>query len=1626
MEDEDGEDDDEDDDEEDDEDEEDIDEQEAEVILMRNHDNDDFAANSAGEDVPLHVADDNEFVSDHEIDNDARENHNGLDDDDDDDDNMVIGDPPDNHYDYEQNAEEYDIQFDMGEEDDYYDDIVVNDENIDGDIDADQDDDDDDDDDAGQARFDEDEDFFDENDEDISHHMWNQISSSTPSSRSSNPSRHGALREIQVGLGVDSRGQIRGIRVNTDSGETDIMRTVDEELSRRGAVRVQIGATEGANVLDMLGSLMSGHGSGPDFSPPSWEASLNGNEYVIQARRPIRLHRTSNASNFPSFLNDMFAPPGSSSERRSNRNQTTTSSGGTTLHPLLSASDGRRGRLGHGSGRGTSIGDIFGSFISSIYNGGSSSGTTNSIWGDYNDDTSRQNRTVFSSRRKGLGPLVSDRRWGTDVGEIEPVGSRLPILGTAVESVLQDIIEDEKDEQGVSESHLTRKDSISSLNNNLLTGRNSNILMSTAASDIEEDIRQIMRSGASFTSEMNDDRFHDELVEEMAVVADSDDDDDDDNQSDPSPEGEADNEMVDGAVMDIQHEEDLEETADLANATISAPVELTSAEIFSVTDTYPTAQALMEVSVSQEQRAETVGNESTTQSTGELIRTRASLCPPDTEEEVWAALPLDMQIEFLNSIGRHADAHELFNREVEACGVDRDVIMSLPPELRTQALCEEQTERRRRSSSVGTSEFSISSDVPALEPHVQSTSSNNDSGSGSGGVVLASSTTSQNDANIFQTSNITSRIATTATMSENALFVESLPPELRHDVLLSAEEQFLLTLPDAMRQEARALRESHAFHIQLNSLNDDIRGATGSGGSVDFAQSIIRPGASDLNDLFNDIHRSDDSRRSGDQNYGTLASRSSHQRESPPLYPTVVNLGEDRLNTDLPYRKDLIIRLCRTMIVSSRSKYPRPLMRLLAVCCRYKAARCSILRTLFAALFHDTELMVSNLNRIACSSTDDTTTVSAATNQTASFFQSECDKVKMGFSMLSKTGAISYSRKLLSTLNYLVRKTDRLVWFDIFVRESDKTSVTVSLENSDYRTVINEWMFAAVFELMDDSKLEISGVVIDSVLSLLEVLCSPLGHLTVAQANELVPKYMKTKEASASPIDASVVESKSERDDNSKNLKKRKVDEDIHSTSAADVQDADDKSDDVDKHKIVDRSDVEELIPFPVITIRCARILASLASNQSCAGLIRKKLLRILMPLSLYDSNWILLLQQLSVSGKSVQSLVLEEMVSVNRILNEVKERKGDVIMALSHSQLSSPQHLPELQLLQILRIISSLRSSKIDQLDVGDISQGDIAHRSIISTYMSELNCEPLWDFLCDSLDIVRDLEGLVDESLEDDEMEYDEDNDGDRGGSGFSSGHKHSSRSIASPHSSRKRSKKETKETSREESEKHEKQLKQKENIMKNKIKNTGVKKLLPTLTMRFMALIECYFTVCGVTLLHLPTIAKAQAEASVLKGKDTNNDSSSTSLPSVTENSTNRSLGCIDSSVLEQSASMDMSLSHNEGVEKSVESTALSFLSNRHNVLLGARFRAHDSYWRMQMELDDSVSSKRLKRFTQRNRILLNIILRQNIALLDTSFSPLITAPACRQLLHFDVKRAYFKMKLKKMKLSGTSYV
>ena len=143
----------------------------------------------------------------------------------------------------------------------------------------------------------------------------------------------------------------------------------------------------------------------------------------------------------------------------------------------------------------------------------------------------------------------------------------------------------------------------------------------------------------------------------------------------------------------------------------------------------------------------------------------ALVCPPGMDPEVFAQLPAEMQQEVIrehrSTMGSMEDQADL----LEAAGLDPEALAALPPDMRREVLEQEARNRRMREAPGG--------------------SGGSGGGSGAGPPADPSH----------------------AAEMDNASIVATLPPEVRREVLLSADETLLSTLPPNLVAEAMVLRE---------------------------------------------------------------------------------------------------------------------------------------------------------------------------------------------------------------------------------------------------------------------------------------------------------------------------------------------------------------------------------------------------------------------------------------------------------------------------------------------------------------------------------------------------------------------------------------------------------------------------------------------------------------------------------------------------------------------------------------------------------------------------------------------------------------------------------------------------
>jgi E3 ubiquitin-protein ligase HUWE1 len=293
------------------------------------------------------------------------------------------------------------------------------------------------------------------------------------------------------------------------------------------------------------------------------------------------------------------------------------------------------------------------------------------------------------------------------------------------------------------------------------------------------------------------------------------------------------------------------------------------------------------------------------------------------------------------------------------------------------------------------------------------------------------------------------------------------------------------------------------------------------------------------------------------------------------------------------------------------------------------------------------------------------------------------------------------------------------------------------------------------------------------------------------------------------------------------------------------------------------------------------------------------------------------------------------------------------------------------------------------------------------VSNHIRCIEFDSLWDLLCEALDIVRDLEGIADynssaldastfqgESAASSKVTSTGGAGGGVGGGGAALASA-STTSLSSMANERAGASNERASSTSAAAD---------ENMQMSS---------LSSLTMRFMPLIECYLTECSATLLRRSSIDAPSLISSADVGSSSSSSSSSASSVPQTPSVSGQKRRA------EGTGSSPLAGAEKEAIDPVTASSITPLY------IPGGRFRQHKAFLEMQMELEDSPAAVRLITFAEKNKLLLNMALKNHVQLLETSFSPLIFVPRCRQLLHFDNKRAYFKNKLKKMKTSATRH-
>jgi len=705
--------------------------------------------------------------------------------------------------------------------------------------------------------------------------------------------------------------------------------------------------------------------------------------------------------------------------------------------------------------------------------------------------------------------------------------------------------------------------------------------------------------------------------------------------------------------------------------------------------------------------------------------------------------------------------------------------------------------------------------------------------------------------------------------------------------------------------------------------------------------------------------------------------------------PLTVTLLEDRWQDPLPYSALLVGRLLRCLCSSNKVKLPRSVLKLLATMARYPRGRAWLLRALLGCLSHGGARAVACVRGLAAEQANPACVAAGEP-------QSPPEALEADLLLLYEAAEVARSdplhlRRILCGVSFVFRKTDKLVWYDVMRqpnvgRGEDPAGV---------------WLFGSLLQLLGKPQ-SASSINLEYVLQVLEELCGLLAKLTVRQANDLANRAVKARGISEG-VGQGLQTIQEEEEGADSGRKRHRTDTGSASSSSSSSSSSSvptttpaPTSEELEGPSSAPASvpapsapssapspapvpapvapltgsaaratdDVApevqvRLMPFPVLGAAEARVLCMVAGSAECGGSARKRLTRCMRSLSLCDANWTLFLDHLAEVGAELAARAAMEFSDLHSTLVEVAQQQESAAAAMARPQLSTPVGLSEVRLLYVLRLMTALRSRTTGEAGAA------AAEAEVVAVRVRRIRAGRLWESLCACLDLVRDLEGISDIDMD---ME----------------GGKEQGSSAAEE----------------KEQEKAEEKV------------------ALSSLTMRFMPLIECFLTVCSTTLLVRPSEEATPLSSGVkrrLEG-DAVESMGGGSMPPPLAGTSAGALasprvyaGRRSPSMIREGPSLDL-LSPGQG------------LIRVNSMLPGSRFRQHPGYWQMQMELADESSAQRLVTFVKQNRVLLNNVLRSNVQLLEGSFSPLVTVPRCRQLLHFDIKRAYFKARLKRMRQSA----
>lgn len=838
-------------------------------------------------------------------------------------------------------------------------------------------------------------------------------------------------------------------------------------------------------------------------------------------------------------------------------------------------------------------------------------------------------------------------------------------------------------------------------------------------------------------------------------------------------------------------------------------------------------------------------------------------------------------------------------------------------------------------------------------------------------------------------------------LHENAIFLSSLPVDLRREVLLAAEEEFLATLPERVQNEARTLRQEQALELQMidyeaqtavpaptpeqNRLAASL--ATAVFGSADAvpvppgnavapaprsppaAEAPAPPEAPSLSQpshvrsrsitepaqFFNENNSAPalgdplslpfsviSSRFGSRRSHTNLPSDSSAIDSSAWYFPYHGNVVDAQVAFDASF----VAKVIEWIVKSRQEKGNSTRFKLLSTLCNYDLCRRDILHGLIAALYHNSTDLCNILRNFQ--NRKNGVQSSSSSNDE----HSHAVDWAMIERSLSDIGREDTYRKVLTAIMQTFKRVHYLVWFELL--EPQQRSSETSFEEE-------KTLFKLLLRCLNLSTL--SSMDLDRSLQFIERVCKPLSKLTSEQANQLVATMKKeaTTETSISNSSEGAMEASDSAEvpnSTAPEVRSFVTQSTSHLQSSSSAADTTTAASDIALAATAASAaaNKKKRIPFPVLGKADTLALIDAYTRNDCIGTSRKTFHKIFRCLSLFDGNWRLFLEGLADCMADLITVTSMEFTGLEEVLENARQNREDVLTVMSRPEFNTPKVLQESKLLSVLKLMTVLRSRS------GSSAQSE---SEVIAEYLREIPCQELWDQLCACLEKVREIET------------FQHDRDARR---------KSRARTLSfSTSSSAANLEATASESNGTGSSSNNGSTSNKQNQNKP----------LSELTMRFLPLIEFFLSTFSRTLCVAPPSVSTAAAAAA---------------------STPSAAALASSSA--QPAVLGLTPSRQTPSGQGHDLVRMSS-----SILPGHRFRQTAAYLATQLEISEDSSAAKLIAFAENHQELLNKVLRSNIHLLESTFSPLVNVAKLRALLHFDIKRAFFKAKLKRLRHSST---